>query len=131
MEHRLAILEQPELVHRAGNALPALLFIMDRFAGSDASQPVQYIEIAKKLGCSLSTVKKWIADLEGHELVRRTSCGKSGVILELLSDALGESADLRRVRELVKSLLQQVASIRQVLDSSLAATMASLNKLDS
>ena len=131
MERRLAILEQPELVHRVGNAIPALLFAVDRAAGASASRPLQYIQIAKELGCSLSTVKKWMADLEGLELVHRNSCGKAGVVIELVGDALGESADLRRVRELVKSLQQQVGSIRQVLDSSLAATMDNLNKLAS
>lgn len=131
MERRLAILEQPELVYQVGSALPALLFVVNWEGSSVASQPLPYSQIAEALSCSLSTVKKWMADLEGLELVHRNSCGKAGVVIELVGDALGESADLRRVRELVKSLQQQVASIRQVLDSSLAATMDNLNKLAS
>ena len=129
MERRLAILKQADLICRVGNALPALLFVAITATGPSASRPVKYARVAKELGCSLSTAKNWVADLEEQELVRRTSCGKSGVILEPMGDALRQSEDIRRVRDLVADLKQQVASVRQVLNTSLAVTIESLNKI--
>jgi len=77
MECRLAVLERPDLVQRVGTALPALLFVIDREFRTGQPQPLQYRQIAEELSCGLSTIKKWMGDVEALGLVARRSCGNS------------------------------------------------------
>lgn len=126
MERLQAIFENPEVLTNAGTALPLLLHL----ATEPSKEPLHYQVMADIFSCSLSSIKAWSGHLETQGLIRKTSCGKAGFLLELIPEAIGSSESIRRIREQIDLLRDQLNSIRQVVEGSFSTAVVGLENLN-